>query len=70
MSTAAFTPAGAPRGAATSTPLTGATASGSVPHPVHHVGNALRAVKVFVSTAFSVAVLGEYSEEAGIGRHH
>ncbi|WP_046508930.1 hypothetical protein [Streptomyces odonnellii] len=46
----------------------GATASGAAPHPAHHVGNALRAVKVFVSTAFRVAVLGEYAEEAGIRR--
>ncbi|MEV0038082.1 MULTISPECIES: hypothetical protein [unclassified Streptomyces] len=66
MSTAAFTPAHAPHGA--SPP--GATASGSAPHPAHHVGNAVRAVKVFVSTAFRVAVLGEYAEEAGITRGH
>jgi hypothetical protein len=65
MSAATFIPPRAPRGA----PLSGATATGSVPHPAHHLGNALRAVKVFVTTAFSVAILGEYSEEAGILRH-
>ncbi|MFE7569381.1 hypothetical protein ACFU76_20835 [Streptomyces sp. NPDC057539] len=64
MSTATFTPAHAPHGS----PLPGATATGSVPHHAYYVGNALRAVKVFVSTAFSVAVLGEYAEEAGIKR--
>ncbi|MEV6835269.1 hypothetical protein AB0N17_12245 [Streptomyces sp. NPDC051133] len=47
-------------------PPTGATA---VDGPHHHfVGNALRAVKVFVEAAFSVVILGEYGEEAGI-RH-
>ncbi|MFC9652474.1 MULTISPECIES: hypothetical protein [unclassified Streptomyces] len=64
MSTATFTPAHAPHG---SQPP-GATATGSVPHHAHHLGNALRAVKVFVSAAFNVAVLGEYAEEAGIKR--
>ncbi|MGW7252824.1 hypothetical protein [Streptomyces sp. NPDC054834] len=44
----------------------GATAVDGVPH--HRLGDALRAVKVFVSAAFSVVVLGEYGEEAGI--HH
>ncbi|MFF3755330.1 hypothetical protein ACFYYH_33635 [Streptomyces sp. NPDC002018] len=65
MSTAAFTPAHAPHGAP---PPPGATATGSAPHPAHHLGNAVRAVKVFVSTAFRVAVLGEYAEEAGVVR--
>ncbi|ANP55782.1 hypothetical protein J2Z21_005560 [Streptomyces griseochromogenes] len=47
-------------------PPTGATAvDGSHHHPL---GNALRAVKVFVEAAFSVVILGEYGEEAGI--HH
>ncbi|MFI9806529.1 hypothetical protein ACIHEJ_19595 [Streptomyces sp. NPDC052301] len=47
-------------------PPTGATA---VDGPHHHfVGNALRAVKVFVEAAFSVVILGEYGEEAGIRR--
>ncbi|MFE4371532.1 hypothetical protein ACFRMN_25445 [Streptomyces sp. NPDC056835] len=64
MSTATFTPAHAPHGS----PLPGATATGSVPHPAHRLGNALRAVKVFVTTAFNVTVLGEYAEEAGIKR--
>ncbi|WP_046730933.1 hypothetical protein [Streptomyces humi] len=44
----------------------GATAVDGVPH--HRLGDALRAVKVFVTAAFSVAVLGEYGEEAGIRR--
>jgi hypothetical protein len=65
MSAATFPPSGAPHGA----PPSGATATGSVPHPAHHLGNALRAVKVFVTTAFSVAILGEYSEEADTKRH-
>ncbi|MEV0603559.1 hypothetical protein AB0I82_30275 [Streptomyces sp. NPDC050315] len=29
----------------------------------HPVGSALRAVKVFAGTAFSVAVLGEYADD-------
>ncbi|MET4926261.1 hypothetical protein P3L51_28575 [Streptomyces sp. PSRA5] len=69
MSTATFTPipsvhAGPSR--------SGATALGSAPHSgphaPHRVGDALRAVKVFVAAAFGVAVLGEYEEEAGIMR--
>ncbi|MFJ4920961.1 hypothetical protein [Streptomyces sp. NPDC088725] len=40
-------------------------ATGTAPHhPAHRVGNALRVIKVFVTAAFSVAVLGEYTEEA------
>ena len=47
-------------------PPSGATA---VDGPHHHlIGNALRAVKVFLAAAFSVVILGEYGEEAGI-RH-
>jgi hypothetical protein len=46
-------------------PHHGATATGSTPH---RLGNALRAVKVFASAVFSVAVLGEYAEEAGVRR--
>ncbi|MFF2847005.1 hypothetical protein ACFVT5_11795 [Streptomyces sp. NPDC058001] len=45
----------------------GATAASSG-HRAHLVGDALRAVKVFVSAAFGVAVLGEYAEEAGVRR--
>ncbi|MGW4032855.1 hypothetical protein ACWEFL_26730 [Streptomyces sp. NPDC004838] len=37
-------------------------------HAQHRVGNALRAVKVFTAAVFSVAVLGEYAEEAGVRR--
>ncbi|MFF7856736.1 hypothetical protein [Streptomyces sp. NPDC007904] len=36
-------------------------------HP-HRLGDALRAVKVFLGAAFDVVVLGEYGEEAGV-RH-
>ncbi|MEU2620496.1 hypothetical protein ABZ642_20585 [Streptomyces sp. NPDC007157] len=46
----------------------GATALDGVPHPQHRLGDALRAVKVFVGAAFSVVILGEYGEEAGIRR--
>ncbi|MGQ4514471.1 hypothetical protein [Streptomyces sp. DW26H14] len=52
----------------TLTPSHGATASGvgAFPHQSYRVGGALRAVRVFVATAFDVAVLGEYAEEAGV----
>ncbi|WP_431043711.1 hypothetical protein ACQUSR_18705 [Streptomyces sp. P1-3] len=33
-------------------------------HPRHLLGNAIRAVKVFATTAFSVVLLGEYGDEA------
>ncbi|MFF2011822.1 hypothetical protein ACFVWY_22455 [Streptomyces sp. NPDC058195] len=43
----------------------------------HRVGDAVRAVRVFVRAAFDVAVLGEYAEEtsprnhdARTGAHH
>ncbi|MFF0449100.1 hypothetical protein ACFYT4_22290 [Streptomyces sp. NPDC004609] len=66
MSTTAFTPtAKIPR--PRPRPHQGATATG-VPHAPHRVGNALRAVKVFATAIFSVAVLGEYAEEAGVRR--
>ncbi|WP_432054718.1 hypothetical protein [Streptomyces sp. bgisy022] len=32
------------------------------------LGDALRAVRVFLGTAFEVVLLGEYSEEAGVRR--
>ncbi|WP_407550492.1 hypothetical protein QOM21_15165 [Streptomyces sp. Pv4-95] len=65
MSTAAFHPVPvsptSPRGAA------GATALGAAPthggHDRHVLGNALRAVKVFVAAAFSVVVMGEYGDD-------
>ncbi|GGV77296.1 hypothetical protein [Streptomyces griseoloalbus] len=45
---------------------TGATSiQGS--HP-HRLGDALRAVKVFLGAAFDVIVLGEYGAEAGVRR--
>ncbi|MER5885118.1 hypothetical protein ABT160_14925 [Streptomyces sp. NPDC001941] len=46
----------------------GATASGAAAHSPHRVGNALRAVKVFAGAVVSVAVLGEYAEDAGVRR--
>lgn len=61
MSAAAITPAPAP-----ARPPSGATAvAGS--HR-HRLGDALRAVKVFVGAAFDVVILGEYGEEAGVRR--
>ncbi|MCX5387905.1 hypothetical protein [Streptomyces sp. NBC_00083] len=66
MSTATFTPAptpsagpGAPRGA---------TASGAAPHRPHMIGNAVRAARVLAGAAFSVVVMGEFAEEAGVHR--
>ncbi|MEU1174241.1 hypothetical protein [Streptomyces microflavus] len=37
-------------------------------HRTHRVGDAVGAIKVFVTTAFGVVVLGEYAEEAGVRR--
>ncbi|OSP45036.1 hypothetical protein B7767_01650 [Streptomyces sp. 13-12-16] len=45
---------------------TGAT-SAQGGHP-HRLGDALRAVRVFLGAAFDVIVLGEYGEEAGVRR--
>ncbi|MFE7131421.1 hypothetical protein ACFVIM_11220 [Streptomyces sp. NPDC057638] len=60
MTTATFTPAATPT-------QHGAQATGAA--PAHPVGGALQAVKVFFGAVFSVAVLGEYGEEAGVRRH-
>ncbi|MFD7745042.1 hypothetical protein ACFV2V_19575 [Streptomyces sp. NPDC059698] len=49
----------------TTGPAHGATAA-TGDHRPHRVGDAMRAVKVFVTTAFGVVVLGEYAEEAGV----
>ncbi|MEV5435034.1 hypothetical protein AB0K80_03205 [Streptomyces sp. NPDC052682] len=57
MSAATITPAPGPSGA---TPL-----QGSHHHPL---GDALRAVRVFLGAAFDVVVLGEYGAEAGLVR--
>ncbi|MFE6827093.1 hypothetical protein [Streptomyces sp. NPDC057690] len=58
MSAATLTPApGRPSGA---TSLSGIHR--------HRLGDALRAVKVFVGAAFDVIILGEYGEEAGVRR--
>ncbi|MEW2437200.1 hypothetical protein AB0952_24095 [Streptomyces caniferus] len=56
-------------------PVKGATAlgsdPGSGPAPVHEhryvVGNALRAIKVFATAAFSVVVMGEYADDSTDG---
>ncbi|MGW7361490.1 hypothetical protein ACWGI0_33965 [Streptomyces sp. NPDC054802] len=48
--------------------LPGATASGAGGRPRWRVGGVVRAVKVFAGVVFSVAVLGEYGEEAGVRR--
>ena len=40
---------------------TGSTALGDA-HPRHLAGDALRALRVFASAAFRVAVLGEYAD--------
>ncbi|MEU3469890.1 hypothetical protein ABZ716_18515 [Streptomyces sp. NPDC006687] len=68
MSTATLTTpvqGGRPRGAT----ATAATASASASdRPRHLVGGVLRAVKVFAAAAVSVAVLGEYSADAGVIR--
>ncbi|MFD3652396.1 hypothetical protein [Streptomyces sp. NPDC058620] len=48
-------------------PAHGATAA-TGQHPSHRAGDALRAAVVFLRTAFRVAVLGEYAEEAGVRR--
>ncbi|MEU7089919.1 hypothetical protein [Streptomyces achromogenes] len=62
MSAATITPASL-------RPSSGATTLDGTHH--HPLGNALRAVKVFVEAACSVVILGEYGEygeEAGIRR--
>ncbi|MEW2066277.1 hypothetical protein [Streptomyces sp. NPDC007346] len=46
-------------------PAHGATAA-TGHHRPHRAGDAVRAVKVFVAAAFSVIVLGEYAEGAGV----
>ncbi|MFI5686696.1 hypothetical protein [Streptomyces sp. NPDC051636] len=56
--------------AATITPVPARPAGATAVEGVHHhpLGDALRAVKVFVSAAFRVVILGEYGEETGIHR--
>jgi hypothetical protein len=49
-------------------PPSGATALDSDHHHRHRIGDALRAVKVFVGAAIDVVLFGEYGEEAGIRR--
>ncbi|MFF5448173.1 hypothetical protein [Streptomyces sp. NPDC012888] len=60
MSSATLTPVrvGRPSGATTT----------SDSHARHRVGGALRAAKVFAATAFSVVLLGEFGEDAGVIR--
>ncbi|MFE9117543.1 hypothetical protein [Streptomyces sp. NPDC007172] len=64
MSAATFTPAPSVRPGAPN----GATASGAAPHRTHKIGNVVRAAKVLAGAAFSVVVMGEYAEEAGVRR--
>ncbi|MFK0180859.1 hypothetical protein ACIQVR_33410 [Streptomyces xanthochromogenes] len=64
MSAATFTPAPSVRPSAPN----GATASGAAPHRTHRIGNAVRAARVLAGAAFSVVVMGEYAEEAGVRR--
>ncbi|MGW2818960.1 hypothetical protein [Streptomyces sp. NPDC001415] len=66
MSAATFSPVPSARPGA----LKGATASGAAPHRTHMIGNAVRAAKVLAGAAFSVVVMGEYAEEAGVHRRH
>ncbi|MER5769836.1 hypothetical protein [Streptomyces sp. NPDC001985] len=61
MNTATFTPS-------THASRTGHTEGGAAPAP-QGVGGALRAVMTFAGALFSVAVLGEYAEDAGVRRH-
>ncbi|MET9366034.1 hypothetical protein ABZX93_34755 [Streptomyces sp. NPDC006632] len=68
MSTATFTPApSSGPGPGVKVPR-GATASGAAPHRTHKLGNAVRAAKVLAGAAFSVVVMGEFAEEAGVHR--
>ncbi|MBT2381820.1 hypothetical protein J7E90_32190 [Streptomyces sp. ISL-111] len=60
MSTATLNPRRT-RSAHGATPVTGH-------HRPHRVGDAVRAFKVFVTTAFGVVLLGEFAEEAGVRR--
>ncbi|WP_079105195.1 hypothetical protein, partial [Streptomyces prasinopilosus] len=57
MSTATFTPGNQARGPGT--PHRGATATGSVPHSPHRIGNALRAIRVFAENGDGEEALGE-----------
>ncbi|MGX2995446.1 hypothetical protein JNUCC64_14295 [Streptomyces sp. JNUCC 64] len=65
MSSATITPGPVPTDRAGLPGRSGATAV-TGEHRAHRVGDALRALKVFASTAFGVAVLGEYAQEAGV----
>ncbi|MEU5522600.1 hypothetical protein ABZ759_18560 [Streptomyces sp. NPDC047860] len=60
MSAATIHPTTPPVRPAGATPVQGC-------HP-HRLGDALRAVKVFLGAAFDVILLGEYGEEAGVRR--
>ncbi|MFE9253811.1 hypothetical protein [Streptomyces sp. NPDC006879] len=55
---------------ATFTPVPGGRASGATALTTtmrrYRPGDALRLAKVFLSAAFSVAVLGEYAKDAGV----
>ncbi|OEJ26320.1 hypothetical protein BGM19_17645 [Streptomyces agglomeratus] len=64
MSATTFTPGPSAR---LDHPSGGATAL-AAGHSGRPFGAALRALKVFAAAAFSVAVLGEYAQEAGVKR--
>ncbi len=51
----------------------GASATGPLPHPRHRLGNALRATRVWLGSAFEVVLLGRVDTDAGVVgplRHH
>ncbi|MER0447348.1 hypothetical protein ABR738_22835 [Streptomyces sp. Edi4] len=56
MTTATFPQAPAP------------SVSSAAPHRTHKIGDAVRAAKVLAGAAFSVVVMGEFAEDAGVRR--
>ncbi|MFE9098775.1 hypothetical protein [Streptomyces sp. NPDC007264] len=64
MSAATFSPVPSRHG-----PPPGATALDDG-HPRHRLGDALRALKVYVGAVIDVVLLGEYGEEEGVRRRH
>lgn len=71
MTTAPFTTAMGGQGPGGSRAAFRDGATALLAHPEHHrhsLGNALRVVRVFLSTAFGVIVLGQSDEDAGVYR--
>ncbi|MEU9730794.1 hypothetical protein [Streptomyces sp. NPDC048002] len=60
MSTATVHPAPGRHPATGATPVLGSHR--------HRLGDAVRAVRVFVGAAYDVVILGEYGDEAGVRR--